>query len=163
MRLIITFLFASACAVGAIAQTEASDSVKNQELNEVVVEAQMQSTSPKATTFIPTGWQKNSAQNVIDLLQQMAIPQIQINPMDKKVTDNFGGDVAIYINNLPASQEDMDGLRTADVRKVEYLEFPTDPRFEDSKRWLTSLLRNTPTAVIPNCRQARTFCWVLRV
>ena len=134
MKLFFTLFFASVCAVGSMAQNEASDSIKTQELNDVVVEAQMQRNSSTSTTYIPSGRQKNAAQNAIDLLQQMAIPQIQINPIDKKVTDNFGGDVAIYINHLPASKEEMDGLRTVDVRKVEYLEFPTDPRFRGQQR-----------------------------
>lgn len=121
MRLIFNLLLASVCIVDAMAQNEASDSIKTQELNDVVVEAQMQRNSLTSTTYIPSRRQKNAAQNAIDLLQQMAIPQIQINPIDKKVTDNFGGDVAIYINHLPASKEEMDGLRTTDVRKVEYL------------------------------------------
>ncbi|MGN0206348.1 MAG: hypothetical protein ACI4BC_03820, partial [Muribaculaceae bacterium] len=131
---LLTVVLCVGSAIVAMAQTEKSDSIKTQELNEVVVEAQMQQTSPTATTYIPSGRQKNSAQNAIDLLQQMAIPHIQINPINKKVTDNFGGDVAIYINFLPASQEEMDGLRTADVRKVEYLEFPTDPRFRGAQK-----------------------------
>ena len=134
MKLFFTLYFASVCAVGLMAQNEASDSIKTQELNDVVVEAQMQRNSSTSTTYIPSRRQKNAAQNAIDLLQQMAIPQIQINPIDKKVTDNFGGDVAIYINHLPASKEEMDGLRTVDVRKVEYLEFPTDPRFRGQQR-----------------------------
>ena len=134
MKLIFNLLLASVCIVDAMAQNEASDSIKTQELNDVVVEAQMQRNSSTSTTYIPSRRQKNAAQNAIDLLQQMAIPQIQINPIDKKVTDNFGGDVAIYINHLPASKEEMDGLRTTDVSKVEYLEFPTDPRFRGQQR-----------------------------
>ena len=45
------------------------------------------------------------------------------------ISDNFGGEVSIFINYMQASKEEMEGLRTTDVRKVEYLEFPTDPRF----------------------------------
>ena len=56
----------------------------------------------------------------------MAIPQIRINVVSNKVTDNFGTEVALYINGMEASSEDLEGLRTADVRNVEYLEFPTD-------------------------------------
>ena len=127
-------IFCVISAVMATAQSETPDSVKTHELDEVVVEAQMQRTSPTATTYTPSGKQKSTAQNAIDLLKILSIPQIQINPIDEKVTDNFGGDVAIYINYLQASKEEMDGLRTADVRKVEYLEFPTDPRFRGQQK-----------------------------
>ncbi|MCH5177642.1 MAG: hypothetical protein J1F25_06430 [Prevotellaceae bacterium] len=113
---------------------EPTDSLDAKTLSEVVVEAQMQSTSPTATTYFPSIKQKNAAQDAIDLLRKMAIPQIQINPTDNAVTDNAGAAVSVFINYMPASQEDMAGLRTTDVRKVEYLEFPTDPRFRGAMR-----------------------------
>ena len=125
----------------AMAQTTEPDSVKAQELNEVVVEAQMQRTSPTATTYIPTGKQKNASQNAIDLLRQIAIPQIQINPIDNAVTDNAGNEVSIFINYISASDEELDGLLTADVRKVEYLEFPTDPRFRGAMRAINIIVQ----------------------
>ncbi len=129
-----TSIFCAIFAIAAMAQTESLDSIRTQELNEVVVEAQMQRTSPTSTTYTPTVKQKNASQNAIDLLRQMAIPQIQINPVSEAVTDNAGGEVAIFINYLEASKEEMEGLRTPDVKKVEYLEFPTDPRFRGAQR-----------------------------
>lgn len=111
-----------------------TDTIKSLMLDEVVVKAQMQSTSAAKSTYIPTARQKNSAQNAADLLRQMAITQIQIDPIDNSVTDNSGGRVAVYINYMEASKEEMEGLRTADVKRVEYLEFPTDPRFRGAER-----------------------------
>ena len=109
-------IFCAIFAIAAMAQSEATDSIKTQELNEVVVEAQMQRTSPTSATYTPTGKQKNASQNAIDLLRQMAIPQIQINPVSDAVTDNAGEEVAIFINYLEASKEEMEGLRTPDVK-----------------------------------------------
>ena len=97
---------------------EVADSVRTDELKEVVQEA-----SPTFTTYTPTAKQKTASQNALDLLRQLAIPQIQINPIENAVTDNAGEEVAIFINYLPAAKEEMEGLRTADVRRVEYLEF----------------------------------------
>ena len=77
----------------------------------------------------------------MDLLQQMAIPQIRINPIDETVTDNVGGSVAVYINFREASKEEMEGMRTADVRRVDYLEFPTDPRFHGAERVLNIIVQ----------------------
>ena len=138
---IITSISCATIAIAAMAQTEPLDSIKTQELNEVVVEAQMQSTSPTSTTYIPTGKQKNASQNAIDLLRQMAIPQIKINPVSEAVTDNAGGEVAIFINYLEASKEEMEGLRTPEVKKVEYLEFPTDPRFRGAQRVINIIVQ----------------------
>lgn len=138
----VTILFiALASAVFVFGQTEKKDSIEANELNEVVVEAQMQRTASASTTYIPTGRQKNASQNAIDLLRQMAIPQIQINPVSEAVTDNAGGEVAIFINYLEASKEEMEGLRTTDVKKVEYLEFPTDARFRGAQRVINIIVQ----------------------
>lgn len=134
-------LVMSAASIVLVAAQEMPDTLKAQALDEVVVKAQMQRTSPTAITYTPSGKQKNSAQNAIDLLRQMAIPQIQINPVDETVTDNVGGNVAIYINSLEASKEELEGLRTADVRRVEYLEFPTDPRFRGAERVINIIIQ----------------------
>lgn len=101
----------------------------------------MQRTSPTSTTFIPTVKQKNASQNAVDLLRQMAIPQIKISSVNEVVTDNAGGEVAIFINFLEASKEEMEGLRTPDVKKVEYLEFPTDPRFRGAQRVINIIVQ----------------------
>ena len=117
------------------------DSIKTQELNEVVVEAQMQQTSATSSTYIPNKKQKSSAQNAVDLLQQLAIPQITINLVDNAVTTISGQNVAIYINYLPASSQEIEGLLSADVRRVEYLDFPTDPRFNGSEHVVNFIMQ----------------------
>lgn len=99
----------------------------------MVVKAQMHRTDASSSTYIPTVKQRTSAQNAIDLLKQLAIPQISINLMDNSVTTPSGQNVAIYINYIPASEEEMEGLSTSDVRRVEYLDFPTDPRFQGNE------------------------------
>ena len=123
MKKIITSIILSAIATITVYAQEQADTLKTQELNEVVVQAHMQRTSSAKSTYTPSGKQKNAAQNAVDLLRQMAIPQIRINPIDETVTDNVGGSVAIYINFLEASKEEMEGLRTADVRRVESVSY----------------------------------------
>lgn len=118
-------------AAGAMAQSSEPDSIKAQELDEVVVEAQLQSTSATVSTYIPTSKQKNSSQTATDLLNRMAIPQLSPG-MGNSVKTNTGKDVNIYIDYLPASEQDLTGMRMADVRKVEYYDYPKDPRFHGS-------------------------------
>ena len=79
-----------------IAQSE--DSIKAKNLKEVVVDATYNSADAKGLEFIPSGKQKNSAQNGIDLLRRMAIPQLKISLSDDKVTTPAGEPVAIFIN-----------------------------------------------------------------
>ncbi|WP_302063192.1 hypothetical protein, partial [uncultured Duncaniella sp.] len=82
VKTIVSIIILSAASALCSAQEQA-DTLKAQELNEVVVQAQMQRTSSAKSTYTPTGRQKNAAQNAVDLLRQMAIPQIRINPIDE--------------------------------------------------------------------------------
>ena len=113
--------------------SQAHDSISTIEIKEVVVKAQMHRTDATSSTYTPTINQKTSAQNAVDLLKLLAIPQININLMDNSVTTPSGQNVAIYINYIPASSEEMEGISTSDVRRVEYLDFPSDPRFQGNE------------------------------
>ncbi|WP_211833678.1 hypothetical protein, partial [Porphyromonas levii] len=106
------------------------DSLKTEKLPEVVVEGQMQKTSAQSSVITPTMRQKDSAQNAIDLLRMIAMPQININLMSNAITTQTGAGVALFINYIPASKEDIEGLLTTDVRRVEYLDYPADSRFQ---------------------------------
>lgn len=90
------------------------------------VEADLVSHANDRSIYLPTTRQKNAASDAIDLLRRMAINRLIINPVDNSVTTNNGQSVAIYINRQPASAEDITGLRTADVRRVEFLEYPSE-------------------------------------
>lgn len=111
------------------AQTEIPDSIEGKELNEVVVEASNQRTSSNISTYIPMARQKNAAADAISLLSQMAIPQIEVDPIGQAVKTASGQGVSIFIDFLPATAQDLQGMRTQDVKKVEYYLHPTDPRF----------------------------------
>ena len=101
----------------------------------------MQHTDASSSTYTPTTRQKTSAQNAIDLLRQLAIPQININLVDNAVTTPSGQNVAVYINYIPASAEEIEGLLTSDVRRVEYLDFPTDPRFQGNEHVVNFIMQ----------------------
>lgn len=118
------------CTFSAIAQSETNDSIKTQELNEVVVEANIQRTSSNLSTYIPLVRQKNAAADAISLLSQMAIPQIEVDPISQAVKTASGQGVSVFIDFLPATTQDLQGMRTQDVKKVEYYLHPTDPRFQ---------------------------------
>ena len=127
------FLFFFVCFPSLRGISQTLDSISPIDLKEVVVKAQMHRTDASSSTFTPTINQKTSAQNAVDLLKQLAIPQININMMDNTVTTPSGQSVAIYINYILASAEEMEGISTSDVRRVEYLDFPSDPRFQGNE------------------------------
>lgn len=108
---------------------ETTDTTKTQELKEVVVETRNQHLGAEVSTYIPTSKQKNASQTGIDLLSRMAIPQIKVSSNDE-ISDLSGKSVDVFIDFLPASKEDLQGMRMQDVKKVEYYDFPSDPRFQ---------------------------------
>lgn len=122
------FILCALSSMASLAQTETPDSTRTQELDEIVVEARNQRLGAKVSTYIPTSKQKNASQTAAELLNRMAIPQIKISANDD-ITDLAGKSIDVFIDFLPASKEDMQGMRMQDVKKVEYYDFPADPRF----------------------------------
>lgn len=131
-RILISTLCAI-IAITAMAQSESTDTIKAQELNEIVVEASNQRINAEVSTYIPMARQKNAAQNAVSLLSMMSIPQISVDPVSQAVQTAHGQNVSIFIDYLPATAEDLSGMRTQDVKKVEYFMHPSDARFQGAK------------------------------
>lgn len=106
-----------------------SDTVSVNELGEINIVADAQRTSATQTIYIPTENQRITASDGISLLLRMQIPQLSVNPINEtvKTIDNQG--VSLFINYLPATDEDVRGLNPRDVKRIEYLDFPVDSRF----------------------------------
>jgi len=115
------------------ADTVAADTIAARQLGEVVVEADRMYQSLNKMSYLPTKQQRNAAANGVMLLQNLAIPQLQVDVLNGSVTTNTGEPVTFFIDGVPATAADIDGLNTRDVRKVEVLQNPTDPRFRNSR------------------------------
>ncbi len=115
-------------AVSFAQQDLATDSLSTR-LEEVVVQGSRQQLGAEVSTYVPTSKQKNSAQTAVDLLNRMAIPQLKVSP-NYVVTDMAGKSVDIFIDFLPALKEDLVGMRLQDVKKIEYYDYPSNPRFQ---------------------------------
>lgn len=108
---------------------EQPDSLQTKELEGIVVEARLGRVSASASTYVPTARQKNSTQTGPELLRRMAIPQLGLID-GNTVTTNSGQRVDVFIDYVPASEQELSGMRMADVKRVEYYDFPEDPRFQ---------------------------------
>lgn len=113
-------------------QTIEPDSLKVKELGEITVVADAQHTSATKTVYIPSAGQKATASDGVSLLSRMNIPQLSVNPINATVTTADNQGVSLYINFHPATDQDVSGLNPSNVKRVEYLDFPTDPRFQRS-------------------------------
>lgn len=110
-------------------------------LKSVSVEAHSSYVDSDRSVYTPTSRQKRVAQDATDLLKVMAMPEINIDPASNSVTDNFGQSVPIYINYMKASGQDLSGMRTSDVRRVEFLYAPTDPRFQGAQQVINFIIQ----------------------
>ncbi len=97
------------------------------ELNNVDVVSDIMRLEPDRTVFVPFQHQKNTAMNGIELIEQMGIPQLKVeNGVLQTLT---GKKVAVFIDFLPADRDALAAMNMQDVKRVEYLESPGDPRF----------------------------------
>ena len=71
----------------------------------------------------------------------MQIPQIDAVSGSNSITDRFGNNIDIYINYMPATEEELQGLKTSDVVKVMYLESPQDPRFKGAFKVVNIIMK----------------------
>lgn len=102
-------------------------------LQAVKVEADNAYLLSDRSVYRPTQRQKNASQTANDLLVRMAIPQLDARLGSSSVTTASGQPVAIYIDYVPASENDLKMMRMSDVKSVEYLEYPSDARFQGNK------------------------------
>lgn len=138
-------IFTFGCALTALAaqaQVLPVDTLSDKQLDEVVVDAQLQRAGSNVTTYYPDKNAKRTALNVADLLTQIGIPQIEVEPTDGTVKTHSGEEVAIYIDMQPATEDEKNGLRAEDVKKVEYLVFPSDQRFNHKKYVINITLKH---------------------
>lgn len=119
---------------------EKNDTVAK-DLQEVTVEGEMQKIDATTATYYPTAKVKKASNNAIDLLYRMAISQLRVDPRGMSVKTPAGENVSVFLNYLRATDADIRGLRTTDVLKVEYLDFPTDPRFQGARHVVNIIVR----------------------
>lgn len=101
-------------------------------LKTVTVEADNASLLSDKSIYRPTQRQKNASQTGKDLLSHMAIPQIDAIS-GSNIKTNTGKPVAVFIDYIPASENDLRAMRIADVKRVEFYEQPSDPRLQGNQ------------------------------
>lgn len=130
---LITLLMCLASAHSASAQTEAADTIGGKELGEVTVKSVNRYIADDKSVYLPSRRDKKISATGINLLQNMAIHAISVDPKDKTVTTAGGEGVATFIDRLPATEQDLENMRTMDVARVEVYDYPKDPCFQGAR------------------------------
>ncbi len=119
---------------------QSTDSIKVIQLKDVEIEAQLHSITASVSTYYPTIKQKNASFSGIDLLNRMAIPQLSLS-MGNSVTTVSNQQVQLFIDGIPATNNDIKNMRIADVKKIEYYDYPADPRFMGSSHVINFIMK----------------------
>lgn len=93
-----------------------------QQLGEVTVTASnIISTADKKMVF-PNQKQVKASANGVDLLRNLMLPRLTINPIDNSVGTTDGGSVQLCINGRKVSKEEIMALQPSDILRIEMLE-----------------------------------------
>lgn len=115
--------------------TVSNDSTENPavELGEFVVEGNTVTMDGKKMTLVPTPRDKKFAYDGIGILQNMALPNVVVDPRTRAVTNAAGVGYTFFIDYVPASAQQVSDIRPQDVLRVEVIESPDDPRFNGAR------------------------------
>lgn len=93
-------------------------------LNAVVVTAQSVIEKADRKLIFPSESQIKTSTNGLDLLQQLQLPRININPVDNAITTSGRGEVQLRINGALTTNEEIRGISPEDIVRIEYHDDP---------------------------------------
>ena len=127
--------FSRSTNLGTLTMEDAS-----QQLGEVTVTASnMVSTADRKLVF-PNKKQVNASNNGVDLLRNLMIPRIQVNPIGNTIGTNDGGSVQLCINGRKASQNEVTALQPSEIVRVEVVEDP-GARYDNADMMVNYVVR----------------------
>lgn len=93
------------------------------QLGEVIVSANLQKNADR-WVFYPSDAIKRQSTDAYDVLQRMALPDLQFDLMNRTLSSQKGGALQIRINGVPSNQSDLAALQPQDIARVEYIDNP---------------------------------------
>lgn len=93
------------------------------QLGEVMVSANLQKNADR-WVFYPSDAIKRQSTDAYDVLQRMALPDLQFDLMNRTLSSQKGGALQIRINGMPSKQSDLAALQPQDIARVEYIDNP---------------------------------------
>lgn len=158
MKHILLLLFLVGAIMTATGQNVSPDSINARVLEDVVVVADNQRIEHSAAIYIPNRHQKNAAQNAVSLLGLMSIPQLDVDLSSLSVKTIAGQSISIYIDFNEATTQDLDGIKTQDVKRVEFYDYPTDPRFKGAHHVVNFVMQKYEYGGYTKLKAEKLFC-----
>ena len=110
-------------------------------LSQINVENRTQRVINRGVEYIPSIRAKKGSTDAASLLLMMNIPLLDITPGNMSVKTYTGKDVAMFIDCKKATEEELHGLRTEDVIRIEVMQYPEDPRFGGQANVINFVMR----------------------
>lgn len=121
MKTILILITAVTMTLSAKAQN--ADSLKVIKLQEIEVKGANIIHKVDRTLIIPTKTALKNAYNPYDLMFNIAIPHLNVNPLNKDIVANGGG-VQLRINHIKATVDEVAALLPKDIIRIEMIENP---------------------------------------
>lgn len=83
--------------------------------------------------LFPSRRDKRFAAGGVDVLANMNIPDISVDPRTHAVTTSGGEGVAMFIDFQPASSQQLRDIRPQDIERIDIIRSPQDPRFRNAR------------------------------
>ena len=111
--------FSRSTNLGTLTVKDASE-----QLGEVTVTASSLSATADKKMVFPSQQQVKASANGVDLLRNLMIPRLNVNPMNNTVSTTDGGTVQLAINGRKATKEEVTALQPSEIIRVEMMEDP---------------------------------------
>lgn len=110
-------------------------------LSEVVVEGDLHHSRPDRDVYIPNQRQRNAANGGIGLLDNLMIPQLNVNRISSEVKSLTNRGITFAIDERIVDKDEIDQIRPKDVLRVEYIDMPTG-KFADKEVVINFVMRH---------------------
>ena len=123
MKQVITFIIVLFCALCALAQTEAPDSISTHELQEIVIQAPKVIRKADMDVYHPSKSAVENSKNGMQLLRNIMIPTLTVNDALGSISA-AGQSVQVRINGRLATIEQVKALIPETIKRVEWIDNP---------------------------------------
>jgi hypothetical protein len=159
-KLLFAIILLFGAMQSAVAQTPDSTLVEGQDLGEVTVTASATTNRLDRKLIFPSERQKKLSSNGVDLLQQLMLPKLQVNPLSDNVSLPGGGEIQYRINGVKVGIQEIVALQPAGIIRIEYHDNP-GLRYGNAEVVLDYIVRRPETGgtVGVNLSDALTAAW----